>query len=492
MGLPPTLDAETLDPPSRAAAALPARVPVLTIALHPDLRRSGERAVLTGLGPDGAALSRSEPSFLDGRGRTTGPLADRHVSRAPLRLTSDGQGGLTIDASEVPGRVELDGAPLVGSRHVDDAALDRGVSLALSATVLLVLRRASPGAAVARHGLVGGSDELDVVRRAIDVAARHVDPVLLLGPSGTGKELVANAIHAAGARAAGPFVAVNVATLSSSTAAAELFGHSRGAFTGADAAHAGHFGRADGGTLFLDEIGDAPEAVQPMLLRALESGEVMPVGGRGSRRIDVRVIAATDQDLTASGRFRLPLLHRLSGQVIAMPTLAVRRQDVIPLLVHFLREAKDDVDAAVLPIALARRLLDRSWPGNVRELRNVARTLARGGTSAITELDGTLDEPEPVSREVPPGEITDAQIVAALRANAFRIAATAEALGIAKNTLYKRMERCAGLRRARDLDAREIERAAAVVPSDLESVAARLEVSARGLKLRLRELGLTL
>jgi two-component system nitrogen regulation response regulator GlnG len=475
---------------------------VLTIGVHPDLRRVGDRAILVGLGPEGAVVSRAEPSFLDAHGRTTGPLHDRHVSRAPLRIVPDGR-AVHVDASAVRNGVEIDGETVLGVRRLAPQELDRGVVLVLSGTVLLVLRSGATVRSPASHGLAGASDEITAVRRALELAAGHADPVLLLGETGTGKELVASALHAASPRASRPFVAVNVSTLTPSTAAAELFGHSRGAFTGADGAHEGYFGRADGGTLFLDEIGDLPPLVQPMLLRALESGEITPVGGRTTRRVDVRVVAATDRDLAsaaAAGSFRLPLLHRLSGHVIALPPLSVRKEDLLPLFVRFLLEERPDADAACLPMELARQLLARPWPGNVRELRNAARAVARGGTAAIP----TFEPERQAARATAPGgasardlsedagarDLSDEAIVAALRRHAFRIGATAEALGIARNTLYKRMERCEGLRRARDLDAPEIRAACAIAPHDLESVAARLEVSARGLRLRMRELGI--
>lgn len=496
MGQPPaTLDADTLEPGTRAASSLAPRAPVLTLALHPELARCGDRAVLANLGPNGIALSRAEPSFLGRDGRSTGPLHDAHVSRAPVRITPH-RTGLMLDASEVRGGIEVAGSVVTGRHEISHDALEEGVAIALAGAVLLILRNATTVPASRElHGLVGASDELSEVRAAIDVAARHADPVLLLGESGTGKELVAAAIHRASARAGGPFVSVNAATLAASTAAAELFGHSRGAFTGAEGAHAGYFGRADGGTLFLDEIGDAPPAVQPMLLRALESGEIAPVGGRASRRVDVRVIAATDRDLSRAaddGAFRLPLLHRLATQSIVLAPLRERREDVLPLFVRFLREESPDADAATLPLALARALLDRTWPGNVRELRNAARTLARQGPTALavsaTERPATTSR-APAVREAP-HDVSDEALVAALRRNGFRIGATARDLGIARNTLYRRMEGCEGLRRARDLAADEIRAVAAAHPGDLEALAARLEVSARGLRLRMGELGL--
>jgi two-component system nitrogen regulation response regulator GlnG len=344
------------------------------------------------------------------------------------------------------------------------------------------------------HGLVGASDAVDRIRTAIEVAATHSDPVLLLGRSGTGKELVAEAIHRASARASKPFVAVNMATLAASTAAAELFGHSRGAFTGAEGAHGGAFGRADGGTLFLDEIGDTPPAVQPMLLRAIESGETAPVGGRGAQRVDVRIVAATDQDLDdATREFRRPLLHRLAVHTISLAPLSERREDVLPLFVRFLQAERPGADASVLPFELARELIERPWLGNVRELRNAARTLSRGGADALAPR--ARSEPPPDERPVsakPAREITDDELARALARNGYRLSATARELGIARNTLNKRIEQTDALRRGVDLDPDEIRAAWQTHAGDLETTAATLRVSVRALVLRARELGIAL
>jgi two-component system nitrogen regulation response regulator GlnG len=182
---------------------------------------------------------------------------------------------------------------------ISGSALDEGVVLELEERIVLLFhRRPAPGPALAeRFGLVGESAEIETVRQQIARVAPLPVPVLLRGETGTGKEVVARALHEHSPRAGGPFLSVNLAALPTSLAAAELFGAKKGAYTGAVHDQPGFFGRADGGTLFLDEIGAAPLEVQAMLLRALETGEIVPVGGQTVRRVDVRILGATDADL---------------------------------------------------------------------------------------------------------------------------------------------------------------------------------------------------
>ena len=232
-------------------------------------------------------------------------------------------------------------------------------------------RAVSPGG----ERLVGSSPALlEIFKTVGKVAPRNV-PVLITGESGTGKELVAHAIHAASPRAEGPFVAVNAAAIPRELLESELFGHERGAFTGATASRAGRFREASGGTLFLDEIGDMPVDLQAKLLRVLQSAEVVPVGGRDPIRVDVRIIAATHRDLderVKTGSFREDLLYRLRVVPVSIPSLRERIEDVRTLALHFTeRYAKELAEGPVsLPAATIERLERHDWPGNVRELEN--------------------------------------------------------------------------------------------------------------------------
>jgi two-component system nitrogen regulation response regulator GlnG len=230
---------------------------------------------------------------------------------------------------------------------------------------------------------------MQAVFKQIALVAPTDLPVLITGDTGTGKELAARAIHAHGPRRDGPFVATNLAALAPGVVESELFGHVRGAFTGAAADRPGLFDMAAGGTLLLDEIGEAPADVQAKLLRVLETHEVTPVGSAGGHPVDVRVIAATNRDLTAvctAGSFRTDLHHRLRGFPITMPTLAERSSDIEPLARHFLAAFVTRHGGTPRGELLSPEFLDaiakRPWPGNVRELKQAveyAAVQARGG-----------------------------------------------------------------------------------------------------------------
>src|SRR5437764_11842167 len=217
---------------------------------------------------------------------------------------------------------------------------------------------------------------LELLRRAAPARL----PVLIRGESGSGKEVAARAVHALSPRVDEPFVPVNCGAISPELAEAELFGHERGAFTGAIASSPGAFGAANGGTLFLDEIGDLPLPLQVKLLRALEAGEVKPVGAARPRAIDVRVICATHHDLRArvrEGAFREDLFYRLRGVTVELPPLRARPRDILPLAEHFLADGKSFAPDA------RSALLAHRWPGNVRELRHVVQLAALLAETAI-------------------------------------------------------------------------------------------------------------
>ena len=228
--------------------------------------------------------------------------------------------------------------------------------------------------------LVGRSQAMQAVYRMITRVLRNDLTVLILGESGTGKELVAEAIHQLGHRKSGPFVAVNAAAIPADLIESELFGHEKGAFTGAIAQAIGKFEQANGGTLFLDEIGDMPLEAQTRLLRALQSGRIRRVGGRQEIAVDVRIVAATNRDLSpmiASGRFREDLFYRLNVVPIQLPPLRDRVEDVEALTKHFLGlAAREGLPERRIDRAALTLLEQRPWRGNVRELQNAIYRLA--------------------------------------------------------------------------------------------------------------------
>jgi len=320
--------------------------------------------------------------------------------------------------------------------------------------------------------LVGRSASMQAVYRMITRVLRNDLTVLVLGESGTGKELVAEAIHQLGHRKTGPFVAVNTAAIPADLIESELFGHEKGAFTGAVARHVGKFEQADGGTLFLDEIGDMPIEAQTRLLRALQSGRIRRVGGREEIAVDVRIVAATNKDLTpmiAAGLFREDLFYRLNVVPITLPPLRERADDIPALSRHFLQlAAGEGLPRRSLGDDAAAVLTRQSWRGNVRELRNFIyrlALLAREDRIDAETLSALLtdDARGPAANEAPSldraveswlvanqpaaGQVYDAALaaferplfIAALRQTQGNQLRAAQLLGINRNTLRKRL-----------------------------------------------------
>jgi len=324
--------------------------------------------------------------------------------------------------------------------------------------------------------LVGRSTAMQTVFRMITRVLRNDLTVLILGESGTGKELVAEAVHNLGHRRSGPFIAVNAAAIPAELIESELFGHEKGAFTGAVARHVGKFEQAAGGTLFLDEIGDMPMQAQTRLLRALQSGTVRRVGGRDEIRLDVRIVAATNKDLEpeiAAGRFREDLYYRLNVVPIHMPPLRDRRDDIEVLARHFLQHAANEGLPRRQLTAEAAELLSRQpWRGNVRELKNFIyrlALLAREDAIDPESIQSLLVAEAPVASDDESGDIAQAitrwlalerpangtiyQAAAAaferplfaevLRETGGNQLRAAQALGINRNTLRKRLSELA-------------------------------------------------
>jgi transcriptional regulator with PAS, ATPase and Fis domain len=326
-------------------------------------------------------------------------LTDPTVSRLHCTLQVTAGGVRIVDLGSTNG-------VLVHGVRVQDGMLTGGGTIAIGSTVL---RLDAGGDAIQvelspldRFGDVfGGSVEMRRIYAILDRVAPTDTTVLIQGETGTGKDAVARALHEASRRASRPFVAVDCGAIAESLIESELFGHVRGAFSGADRDRRGLFEEASGGTLFLDEIGELPLALQPKLLRALESREVRPVGANTVRRVDVRLVAATNRPLANAvneGTFREDLYYRLAVVEVALPPLRARRDDIATLANHFYRRLAGT--EASLPPDLVATLSARAWPGNVRELRNfIERSISLGWSH---QVDGMPSDPRGAAPPPPP------------------------------------------------------------------------------------------
>jgi DNA-binding NtrC family response regulator len=312
--------------------------------------------------------------------------------------------------------------------------------------------------------MIGDSPAMREVAETIRRAGSTDATVLVTGESGTGKELAARALHAESRRCDGSFVALNCSALPAELIESELFGHVKGAYTGADRDRAGVFEAADGGTLFLDEVGDLSPSAQAKLLRAVEEGHVTPVGTSTARPVDVRLVAATNRSLEAlveAAEFREDLLYRLQVVTLTLPPLRERRADIPPLAIHFVAEfaSRHERPVRSLSAGARRALVAYDWPGNVRELRNVlerAVVLAEGDEIDIPSL------PQRVTGAAAPLGAIDAALAglsfteardralesfersfltAALERHGGNISATARSLGLHRQSLQKILRR---------------------------------------------------
>ena len=314
-------------------------------------------------------------------------------------------------------------------------------------------------------GMLGRSPAMQDVFSLIQRLAPHAKVVLVTGETGTGKELAARAFHQAGPRRSKPFVTVNCSAVVDTLFESELFGHMRGAFTGAVESKPGLFEAAEGGTLFLDEVGELPMSVQAKLLRALENGEVQRVGALQPKKVDVSVIAATNRDLragVAAGRFRGDLFYRLNVVGVTLPPLRDRREDVPYLTAAFIRECSQRLRKPLtgLTPSAERVLLSARWDGNVRELKNAierACILAEGSTISERELAGALHSDTGLNARLRPidsgasvvrgeaptalGDLEREHILEVLRQVRGNRMAAAKVLGISRRALYRRIER---------------------------------------------------
>jgi two-component system, NtrC family, nitrogen regulation response regulator GlnG len=522
-----TLTIGPLDTLTGTSSRLPL-VPALTIVWHPDVDRVGQTAPLAALiERDEVAINRNEPSFFTPGSSDGQPVDHRAMSQRETALFIGSKAGfyeLRPGTDDVP--VEVDGEPLRESRRISAEDFRRGlIILARRRFVFCFHGIRFPVTRSPAFGLLGAGDGIEEVRRSISKIAAKKVPVLVRGESGTGKELVARALHEVGQRADAPFVAVNMALLRPERAAAELFGYEKGSFTGATEGRPGLFRSAHGGTLFLDEIGLTPPDVQPMLLRVLEDQVVQPLGSSQARKVDVRIVAATDarlEEAMEAGRFQSSLYHRLNSSLnIRLPALRDRKEDIGFLFAQFLRSELGGSSAfqrVFDPYPATRAWLSARdvaalalypWPGNVRELKGLASELVvkagdseQGDTRAIIggflrrsrhlpPVDPGMTAPSSGPKVVPagvsPADIDEA-LVLALQAADWNRPQAAKALGISTATFWRRLQKYPDLRRVADLRRSDIERELSDASDDVDLAATRLGVPT---DLLARRLGIT-
>jgi transcriptional regulator with GAF, ATPase, and Fis domain len=374
----------------------------------------------------------------------------RSAMAAPLRLGDEVQALLYVDrlnGSKAFTRTDLEFLAAVANQLAVQLANTQKV-----AQLTAEVERLAVAPQRAQVQLVGSDPVMQAVQAFVARAAPTMAPVLVLGESGTGKELVARAVHRQSKRADRPLQVVNCAAIAENLVESTLFGHVKGAFTGADETRPGVFELADGATLFLDEVGELPLGTQAKLLRALEQGEVQRVGDSSLRKVDVRVIAATNRDLAVearAGRFREDLYHRLNVLAVVLPPLRERPGDLETLIDHFLAESAKRLGQAAKRLAPEARtlLLRYPWPGNVRQLRNVlerASIMASGAQIQAGDLSAEVSAaPATVPVDAPMAtlaEVERAHIVRVLERCGGNKKQAADILGIDRSTLYAKLK----------------------------------------------------
>lgn len=500
-------DDHTLTSPLSAVAQRSPALLGLTIVWHPDTQRVGEQYVVADPREE-VQLARFLPLFAR-PGQPGTPLGYGGISRDPVRISVGADGSVLVTPPPSRMVVELNGSEIMAPVRLARVQVDAGAILGLGRAVLVCLHRVTQ---LPREnpvpGMLGVGSAAIRIRDLVRQAASTEAPVLLLGETGTGKEIAARAIHQLSRRAAQPMVSVNMAALSESLAAADLFGATKGAYTGAQSARDGLFAEAEGGTLFLDEIGNTPGAIQPMLLRVIETGDYRPLGSSRDQRADVRLVAATDQDLYGPS-FNQPLLRRLESFVIELPPLRARREDIGVLLASLLAGQALPGEELALPASFVSELANYDWPGNIRQLAHLVNravlALRHGETPSLAALvparnaPGAQAEPQeahepqaaesngPTRRKL--AELEPEEILTALERNGWEILGAAKALGISRPSLYKLLESHPQIRRPERIGSDELLAAYDAAGGDIARCASMLRTPGEALRRHLRALG---
>jgi DNA-binding NtrC family response regulator len=370
-----------------------------------------------------------------------------------IMVTAHGSVNTAVDAMKC-GATDFISKPWQNEKVV--ATVSAGVALHQSRVETASLRQTNqvlsesvaPGKTI-----VGGSEQIAEVLSVIDLAAPTDANVLILGENGTGKELIARELHRRSSRADRVFLPVDMGSIAETLFESELFGHVKGAFTGADADRLGRFQAADGGTLFLDEIGNVPLHLQAKLLSAIEQREVTPVGSNKAQAVDVRIVTATNVSpnrLRNQSHFRQDLLYRLNTVEVTVPPLRDRREDIMPIARHYVSifSRKYDKPERQFSAAAEKALVANDWPGNVRSLRHSverALILAKGKTLEPGDLQLDNFGQLPLEQDTPPtfnlDELEKDAVNKALLKHGFNISKAANELGLTRTSLYRRMEK---------------------------------------------------
>lgn len=488
---------DTLPPPkANRGPSAPIKLELsLVILFHPDFDRVGEINSCDLNEDKSFSVNRYTPVFTNGAKGAPSPLLDLIISRAPIIVTQLSKYKFCITPPKSLMEVRINGVAVNQATDISLKDANDVMTITISNSIILGLCYLPQNQIQhSSSSLVGLSAPINQARHLIGQYAKTDLPVLLMGETGTGKEFAAHDLHTNSARHSGPFVATNMAALPPDLAVAELFGAKKGAFTGSSHDRIGLFGQASDGILFCDEIGDAPAIIQPMLLRAIETNRIQPLGQDKDSEVNIRIIAATDRKVNDQGNensFSKPLYNRLSALQITMPSLNSRKIDIPILLMHFCKQNPLwDKETFKVGTRLIIKLMTYSWPGNVRELKNISNQILLGEkpkldiyTSAPNSSSANSSATSSVKKAYRSHHsVTYQELITALDENAWRIKPAACSLSISRTSCYELIKNCPDIRSLEDIPKQEIKAALQKHPNDIAAMAKQLKVPQSNLK----------